>query len=406
MKKLYIVGIGPGGKKYIHSMAKEAIEESECLIGARRMLEVFDHLKKEMYESISTPDIIEQIKNSGCSVFSLLVSGDSGFYSLSKKITENLLEDHEITVENIPSISSMQYLCSKLNISWDDVKHISAHGRDINIAAAVMFSKKTFFLTGGEFGPQEICKVLCGKGLGHLKVTAGENLSYSNEKITTDTAINMAEMHFDSLCAMLVQNDDAVHMDEGLRSIGDDEFITGNIPMTKSEVRTISIGKLNIKNSSTVYDIGAGTGSVSIETALKLNYGRLYAIEKNEEAISLIEKNKEKFKTYNIDIIKGQAPECLENLPSPDCVFIGGSGGNLVQIIETVLRKNQSANVVINAIALESVNEALKCMEKFNLEDVEITNVWISKSKKVRSYNMMMGQNPIYIISGKGSGLN
>ncbi len=406
MKKLYIVGIGPGGKKYIHSMAKGAIEESDCLIGARRMLEGFEHLQKEMYESISTPDIIDYIKDSKCRVFSLLVSGDSGFYSLSKKITEVLLENQEITVENIPSISSMQYMCSKLNISWDDVKHQSAHGRDINIAAVVMFSKKTFFLTGGEFGPQEICKVLCAKGLGYLKVTVGENLSYPNEKIITDTAFNLSEMNFDSLCAMLVQNDEAVDINASIRSIGDGEFITGNIPMTKSEVRTISIGKLNLKRSSIVYDIGAGTGSVSIETALKLSCGQLYAIEKNEEAISLIKKNKEKFKAYNIDIVKGLAPDCLENLPSPDCVFIGGSGGNLEKIICEVLKKNQTANVVINAIALESVNEAISCMEKFKFTHVEITNAWISKSKKVGSYNMMMGQNPIYIISGKGSGLN
>jgi precorrin-6Y C5,15-methyltransferase (decarboxylating) len=406
MKKLNIVGLGIGSKKYIHSVAKEAIEEAECLIGAKRMLEGFEHLQKEMFENINTLDIIDYIKNSNCRVFSLLVSGDSGFYSLSKKITEVFLESKEIKVENIPSISSIQYLCSKLNIPWDDVKHQSAHGRDINIAATVMFSKKTFFLTGGEFGPQEICKILCTKDLGHLTVTVGENLSYPNEKIIRDTALNLSTMNFDSLCAMLIENNDALHINAGLRSIGDEEFITGNIPMTKSEVRTISIGKLNLKNSSTVYDVGAGTGSVSIEAALKLSSGRLYAIEKNEEAVSLIKNNKEKFKAYNIDIVKGLAPECLKDLPSPDCVFIGGSGGNLEEIICEVLKKNTTANVVINAITIESVNEAIRCMEKFEFTHVEITNAWISKSKKVGAYNMMMGQNPIYIISGKGSGLN
>jgi precorrin-6Y C5,15-methyltransferase (decarboxylating) len=406
MKKLNIVGLGIGNKNYIHSVAMGAILESECLIGAKRMLEGFEYLQKEMFETINTPDIIEYIRSSNCKVFSLLVSGDSGFYSLSKKITEVLLESKEITVENIPSISSMQYLCSKLNIPWDDVKHQSAHGRNINIAAAVMFNKKTFLLTGGDFKPQDICKILCTKNLGHLTVTVGENLSYPNEKIIRDTAFNLSLMNFDILCAMLIENHDAVNINAGLRSIGDEEFITGNIPMTKSEVRTISIGKLNLKSCSTVYDIGAGTGSVSIETALKLSGGSLYAIEKNEEAINLIKKNKEKFKAYNIDIVKGMAPDCFKDLPSPDCAFIGGSGGNLEKIIFEVLRKNPTANIVINAIALESVNEAIRCMEKFEFTHVEITNVWISKSKKVGSYNMMMGQNPIYIISGKGSGLN
>ena len=163
---------------------------------------------------------------------------------------------------------------------------------------------------------------------------------------------------------------------------------------------------LLIKNDSIVYDIGAGTGSVSIETALKLYNGSLYAIEKNEAALELIKENIKKFKAYNIEIIKSLAPEGLENLPKPDSAFIGGSSGNMDDIINVLLHKNPDVNVVINTITLQSLNEALYCMEKYNFENVEIVNISVSKSKKIGLYDMMMGQNPIYIISGKGSGLN
>ena len=237
--------------------------------------------------------------------------------------------------------------------------------------------------------------------MGHLKVSVGENLSYSNERIVEDKAAAIAEMQFESLAVMLVHNDDSISLEEGYRSIRDEEFITGKAPMTKSEVRTVSVAKLNLKSSSTVYDIGAGTGSVSIEAALKLHRGTVYAVEKDVDAAALIERNIEKFKTYNVEVIRGTAPEAIKELPCPDACFIGGSSGNMDDIINAVLKKNPYVNVVINTITLQSLNEAINCIEKYKFENVEIINVSVAKSKKAGKYDLMMGQNPIYIISGK-----
>lgn len=407
MKKVNIIGLGIGNNCFMHRRASEAIEASDCLIGAKRMLADFSDSKKEKIESINAEEICDYIiKNDKFESFGVLVSGDTGFYSLSKKLTELLNDRSDIAFSNIPAIGSLQYFSSKLNIPWDNMKCLSAHGRSINIVSNVMFNKKVFMLTGGELTPDKICKILSKNGFGHLKVSVGENLSYCDERIVEDCALNISKMNFESLSVMIVHNDNALCKDEGLRSIRDDEFITGKSPMTKSEVRTISIGKLNLKSDYVVYDVGAGTGSVSIEAALKLHEGILYAVEKNDEACSLIEKNIEKFKAYNIELIKNTAPEGLYDLPSPDAVFIGGSSGNMDEIIDAVLRKNPRVNVVINTITLQSLSEALKCMDKYKFEDVEIVNLSVSKSKKIGRYDMMMGQNPIYVISGKGSGLN
>ncbi|MBP1925069.1 precorrin-6Y C5,15-methyltransferase (decarboxylating) [Sedimentibacter acidaminivorans] len=406
MKNVSIIGIGIGNLDFTHKKSIDLISNSDCLIGAKRMLSDFIYLNKDTFESSKAEDIYEYIsKDNIHKNFGVLVSGDTGFYSLSKKLTEILEQDESIKVENIPAIGSLQYFCSKLNLSWDSIKFVSAHGRNLNIISNIMFNKKTFMLTGGELKPKNICKLLVDKGLGNLQVSVGENLSYNNERIIEDKSSSIANMDFDSLAVMIIHNDNAIEIDSGFRSIRDDEFITGHAPMTKSEVRTISIGKLNLKSDSIVYDIGAGTGSVSIETALKLSGGTLYAIEKNKGAIDLIKENIEKFKVYNIEIIEGVAPEGLDNLPKPDSVFIGGSSGNMDAIFDCLLKKSPHVNIVINTITLQSLNEALEAMEKYKFEDVEIVNVSISKSKKISRYDMMMGQNPIYIISGKGSGL-
>lgn len=407
MKNVYLIGIGVGNKDFIHKKSMEAINKSNCLIGAKRMLESFLNLNKEIFESSLSEDIYKYIiNNNNFENFGVIVSGDVGFYSLSKKLTEMLSENEDVSIENIPAISSLQYFCSKLNLSWDNIKFVSAHGRELNIISNVMFNKKIFMLTGGDLKPNNISKMLKDKGLGHLIVSVGENLSYNNERILNDSASNIANMNFESLAVIIIHNDNALDLDIGLNSIKDEEFITGKVPMTKSEIRTISISKLNLKNNSIVYDIGAGTGSVSIETALKLYNGSLYAIEKNETALELIKENIKKFKAYNIEIIKSLAPEGLENLPKPDSAFIGGSSGNMDEIINVLLHKNPNVNVVMNTITLQSLSEALNCMEKYKFENVEIVNISISKSKKIGHYDMMMGQNPIYIISGKGSGLN
>lgn len=405
MKKVDIIGLGVGNSSFFNNNTIMSIDNADCLIGAGRMLREFSHMEKEKFESIDLEEIYHYIINSDYKNFGVLVSGDTGFYSLSKKLTEALSENADIKVANIPAISSLQYFCSKLNLSWDNIKLLSSHGKSTNIVSAVMFNKKVFMLTDHHSSPDKICETLCSKGLGHLKVSVGENLSYANERITEAAACEIAKMKFDQLNVIIIHNDDCLDADAGLRSIRDEEFITGRVPMTKSEVRTVSIGKLNLKSNSTVYDIGGGTGSVSVEIALKLHGGQVFSIERGKDAVSLIRENIKKFKAFNIQVVDAEAPGCIYDLPAPDCVFIGGSGGNMDGIINAVLKKNPRANIVINAIALQSLNEAVLCMEKYKLDNVEITNVAVSKAKKAGAYDLMTAQNPIYIISGRGSGV-
>ncbi|OOB80422.1 MAG: precorrin-6Y C5,15-methyltransferase (decarboxylating) subunit CbiT, partial [Epulopiscium sp. Nuni2H_MBin003] len=183
--------------------------------------------------------------------------------------------------------------------------------------------------------------------------------------------------------------------------IPDDEFIrVDKVPMTKSEVRAITLSKLQLNNNSIIYDIGAGTGSVSIELALNAPDGKVYAIEQNENAITAIGENKLIFQADNIEIIHGMAPEAMKDLPAPTHVFVGGSLGKLSYIIADALKKNVNTRFVVNCVTMETVNEVMEIIKEFKF--TEIVQVNVSKSKKLGNYNLLVANNPVFIITFSG----
>lgn len=188
----------------------------------------------------------------------------------------------------------------------------------------------------------------------------------------------------------------------------DSRFVRGNIPMTKSEVRAVSLAKLSLFPGAVFWDVGAGTGSVSVEAGLYLRQvggGAVYAVERNQEGIRLIEENREKFLPgwEGFHVISGTAPDALSSLPAPTHVFIGGSGGKLHAIIRQVLEKNREARIVVNSITAETTAECLEAVEAFGFSDYEFVQVSVSRLEKAGRYHMHRSQNPVYIIRLEGA---
>ena len=183
-----------------------------------------------------------------------------------------------------------------------------------------------------------------------------------------------------------------------VHGIPDEAFLRGKVPMTKEEVRSISISKLRLTRDSVIYDVGAGTGSVSIECALMADRGKVYAIEWKEDAWKLVAENRKKFGTANLEIIPGRAPEALKELPAPTHAFIGGSSGSLKAILRTLLRKNPKVRMVVNCITLETVQEVMEAARDLDLTIEDIVSVTVARSKTVGDHHMMMGQNPVYVM--------
>lgn len=186
--------------------------------------------------------------------------------------------------------------------------------------------------------------------------------------------------------------------------INDEEFIRGNVPMTKKEARVLTLSFLEPKDNSVIWDIGAGTGSISIEIARLCPNSKIFAVEKNDEAIDLIYQNMEKFNTPNIEIIKGDAPKSLYSLEKPDTIMVGGGGDELFDILsfcKDTIKKG--GNIVANCITMESVLDSIGFLEKGGFEAIEAVSLSASRLSTLGKRHYFVPQNNIYIIKAKRS---
>lgn len=406
--KLWVIGIGPGDRDYIYPRALNIIEKSNVLIGGKRNLELFSHLDKEQVPVGNNLEaIVSYISNNiREKSIAVLATGDPGIYSISEYLKEGL---KDVELEVLPGISSLQYLCSKLRLAWHDIYITSLHGREVeDLADLIRSKKKVAVFAGGKCTPDAICRELVQKGVKGLKISVGENLSYPNERIIVGSPDEIGRMQFESLSIMIIEHNDVnksgvvlPHWKYTTHGIPDDMFIRGDVPMTKEEVRAVSLSRLRLNADSLVYDIGAGTGSVSVECGLQCTKGKVFAIEKEADAVELVKANCIKFGLTNVEVIHGAAPDAFIGLPSPNRVFIGGSAGNMEEILKQVTRFGNPVRVVINSVTIESTYEALQGLENCGFNEIDIVSVSISRGRAAGGRHLMQALNPVYVISGE-----
>ena len=415
-----LLGIGMGSREMLTVQGKNSLDQADLLIGARRMVDSVRRPDQDVFIEYRSQEIKDYIdSHPEYDNIVIVLSGDVGFYSGAKKLLD-VLQQNKLSQNSFGSetagqsssvqntvkpeiqvqcgISSVVYFMSKIGLSWDDAKIVSAHGRRCNLISYIHNEKKVFAILGTSDGVAVLASKLVDYGMSDVLLYVGENLSYDNEKIFVKTAGELTEYTGDPLSVICAVNESAGKRLE-THGIKDEEFIRGKAPMTKEEVRTVSLSKLRLTEDSVCYDVGAGTGSLSIEMALRAHQGKVWAIEKKEDAVELIRQNKVKFAADNLEIIEGLAPEALKDLPVPTHAFIGGSSGNLKEIVQILIEKNPQVRIVINCITLETVSEALETAKKFGFEENEIVQLSAARSKAIGRYHMMMGENPIYIIT-------
>lgn len=395
-----VVGIGPGDRSHRTLAAANAIAQADCLIGAKRMLDSVASPGQIREEAIAPEKILSAIEvHPECRRFAVVMAGDIGFYSGTKKLLP-LLKDCQVTLE--PGLSSLVCLCAKLGTSYEDVVTVSLHGRDNDILAAVGKNKRVFVLVGGENGMGKLAKELNQAGFGSLKLSVGERLCYPQEKITVGSAEELADKYFDSLSVALIEGGGAGVVTHGLP---DETFQRGShvggspIPMTKREVRASALSHLELRRDSLCWDIGAGTGSVAIEMAMQADLGHVYAVEKKPEALALLQENAARLHAANLTAVAGLAPDSCADLPAPTHVFIGGSSGKMEELLNLVWQKNPQARIVATAVALETVGELARCAKRYGGEGICLT---AAQTRALGSYTLMQGQNPIYLFTFPG----
>lgn len=395
--KLTLVGLGSGYGCTLTAQARAALLGADLIIGAARLLE---NLPAECTQNrvceYKTDEILKILRQAECAKPVLVYSGDTGFYSgaaaLAPKLRENGIEFCVLA-----GISSVQLLAAALCRPWQNWRLASAHGVACDAVAECMHGVPTFFLTGGEATPASLCAQLAAVGLGGTRATVGERLGCPEQRIITGTAAELAAQSFAPLSVLLVE---AVPLPpRRCAGIGDSEFCRGEVPMTKQEVRAAALAKLGVRGGDILWDIGAGTGSVSVELALAAPQGHVYAVERKKEACELVRQNRAKFGAYNLTLIEGEAPQALEGLPAPDAVFIGGTNGSMTAIIDAVLAKNLAARICVTAIALETLHAAVDALTAHGL-GIQATQIAVSRTREAGGLHMLMANNAVFLVTG------
>ncbi len=400
MITVMVIGVGPSDEELLTGYARKKIVDSDLVLTTKKLRGSLGGLNSNTIEC-PLSQVAQRILEAGeKNIVSVLVSGDIGFYSVSKTLREQL--SGRVVMKFVNGISSLQYLAAKLQTSYDNIKVINAHDRENLVVPAVCYNQRVFVLTGEQCKARDIITQLNDAGLAGLTVTVGEDLSGAEERIITSTAGKMMYCTFDDLAVMLIENRFFV---DPFNRIPDSQFSQGKTPMTEETVRWVSLANLGTHPKDTVYDIGAGAGEVSIEMARMAHEGMVFAIEQDDEATTLIEENKRRFGAYNVKTIHALAPEGLEDLPPANRAFIRGSDGRLREIVHALLAKNLKMKIVFHAVSQESLQEAVACFKAEGLE-VESTCLNVSKAENPINDNMMKAHNPVYVISGVKSNEN
>lgn len=403
---IVLAGIGMGSEAGMTVELQKRLKATDYLFGASRMLEGYQGKKGTypyyLYEDIAP--ILEKARKecTGDISVTILFSGDCGFYSGMEKLYGRLSTKKDACVTVLPGISSLAYFSAKLGMGWQDAGIVSTHGVSekewmSRLYESVRTKKKTFFITSGLLDVQKIGELLAPLSEeNELQLYLGYQLSYENEKILCMDVHDCKNLTENGLYVGMVVNPDAKDK-KATPGVSDEEFIRDKVPMTKEEVREVSICKLGLSEKSVVYDIGSGTGSIAIETALLSPDIRVYAIETNPEAVALIHKNIQKFGVNNIEVIEALAPEGIDGLETPDCAFIGGSKGNMREIIKVLQKKNPKMRMVANAVSFETLQELLALEKEFGFSDFSMVQLSVTHTRSVGSYHMMQGENPVWI---------
>ena len=420
-RKIILSGIGMGNTDGMTREAYHAFEEAEVIFGAERMLENLPGkgIKVPYYRA---DDIISYlIEHPQYTKVAAAFSGDSGFYSGAQSMKKALEEANEKGILKsettiLPGVSSVSALAARLGVSWNDAVLASIHGRRANVVNLVRKNTKVFLLLSGKNDFEMLVNKFREAGINHVKISAGYRLSYPEEKLFTFYLDEFETKLFDlpeGVYTCLIENEDC---EEQILTPGiDDEiFSRTKVPMTKNEVRVLSISRLELTKNAVVYDVGSGTGSVSIECARLSPDIFVFAIEQKEEAANLTKENAVRLGLSDqIVVINKKAPEGFEELPTPTHVFIGGSSGVLSDILSAIQKKlivkentkgktdkaSKGVRVVINAVSLETIAQITKLIQTYPVKHVQLTQIQASRAHKLGSYNLMQAQNPVLIAS-------
>jgi precorrin-6Y C5,15-methyltransferase (decarboxylating) len=396
-QKIYLIGAGIEGWEGFGRKALEVIGKSEVLIGHERHLAIFPDFTGEKRVLGELGAMLDFLKATDKRTV-VLGSGDPNFFGVARFLLRNLPKER---IEIFPNVTSVQYAFAQIKEPWDDAIFVSVHGRGLKGAVdRIVASEKAAVLTDEKNSPAAIARELLARGADGYDAWLCEDLGLPGEKFTKTDVRGLVEIKASPLnIVILVKTWEPTLTQYPLIGIADEQFATAKKLITKQEVRAVTLAKLQLQDDLVFWDIGAGSGSVSIEASNLIPNGRLFALEKNPQYLVFLRDNLKKFVARNVELVEAFAPEGLDALPDPDRVFIGGSGGRLEEIIDAVdKRLKPDGRIVLNAVTLDTLSKAVEFLESHGYE-VEVACINVAKTKNLTEYRMFEAGNPVYIIT-------
>ncbi len=418
--KINVVGIGLDGKAGLTSEVCNLIEQATVLVGSDRHLNLFpDHTGEKLVlgDFLTVFEKIKQQLNANQKIV-ILVSGDPLFFGLGRLLLENFPTE-QLTFH--PHFSSIQLAFNRLKLPWNDAQIVSVHGRSLDLLLPLLQKgvNKIAILTDAENNPSAIATYYQSLELAiHYEFWICENLGGNNEKIYNTSAEQLGQLNSQDFAPLnvvvLVRKNDAALPELDLTQLpllglSDSSFLSfADRPglMTKREIRLMVLGELALQPDQVVWDIGAGTGSVSIEIARLCQTSQIYAIEKTAMGITLIQSNAHRFQVKNVYPISGKAPDVLSDLPHPDRIFIGGTGGNLTAILTTCQARLKPSGKIV--LALATMEHFATCLSWFKEHDWNYSyqQIQISRSLPLGDLTRLNPLNPVMLIKAIPSANN
>jgi precorrin-6Y C5,15-methyltransferase (decarboxylating) len=398
--KVHIIGVAPGGASGLPPEARRLINSSEKVFGGKRLLDMFPapHGEKIVIDNnlAEVTDLIKQ--NLGRKRIVVLASGDPNLFGIASYLIAKLGKGD---VEIIPNVSSMQVAFARIKESWENAVFVSVHARPIeDIVAAVRLNNKIGIFTDEIHTPAAIAQALMEHGVDGYRAYVCQNLGGKDEQVMETDLAGLGKTECSPLNILILLREQSQRQPQPMLGIPEADFYRRRDGLiTKQEVRAVSLAKMRLTDESVLWDIGAGSGAISIEASFLARKGRVYAVEKNDADVAIIRKNIRKFQTPNIEVVQALAPEGLDKLPDPTAVFIGGSGGRMEEIIDLVTRRLKlGGRIVINALVLENLSTAVNALKARGfIPDITLVNV--ARSQEIASLTRLEALNPVFVIA-------
>jgi precorrin-6Y C5,15-methyltransferase (decarboxylating) len=406
LQPVVIAGIGDGGPDGLTREAGEALTSADLVCGGARHLAMLRGwpgrsgaqftITKDL---TALADTVEAARQVGKQVV-VLASGDPLFFGIGAFLIARLGGEN---VRVVPHVSSVQLAFARLGVAWQDAVVLSAHGRPLEPTLGRAMAGATLaFLTDDVNTPAAIARALLDGGMEDADAAVCEHLGGDAERVVRAPLSQIAGQRFARLNVLVVLRDPAaVRWGRPLLGRPDDAYAHARGQITKAEVRAVSIARLGMDRAGVLWDVGAGCGAVAIEAASLRPDALVCAVERDPQQLALLRGNVRRSTAGNVRVVAGEAPAALADLPDPDAVFIGGTGGRLAGVLDSVGgRLRPGGRLVLNLVTLDHLAEARACLDALGWPH-DVTQLSVARSTPIAGSVRLAALNPVFVMGAE-----